>query len=115
MWEISDCVEDSLPSANAKCQCQVPSFPIIWYFFGDSQTHFIIFIGQWPIRFGLEKLLGLECAQWSENRDVMPEVTGSKPRPGSSYNGSCSVNGVRWKRRPNLDVREVGRKSHCLS
>ncbi len=24
----------------------------------------------------------------------MPEVTGSKPRPGSSYNGSCSVNGL---------------------
>jgi hypothetical protein len=22
----------------------------------------------------------------------MPEVTGLKPRPGSSYNGSCSVN-----------------------
>ena len=38
--------------------------------------------------------VGLECAQWLENKDVMREVTGSKPRPGSSYNGSCSVNGL---------------------
>jgi hypothetical protein len=28
------------------------------------------------------------------NRDAMREVTGSKPRPGSSCNGSCSVNGL---------------------
>jgi hypothetical protein len=36
----------------------------------------------------------LECAQWSENMDMVREVTGSKPRPGSSFNGSCSVNGL---------------------
>ena len=35
----------------------VPIYPILWYFFGESQTHFIIFIGQWPFRFGLEKLV----------------------------------------------------------